>query len=156
VFGHHPSHAYPRGRPTLLILLEIAWVSLGGAWLFFSSEFHFAAIWLITGVIGFGLVESKLHRYYERTGQAVRLPRMWVVVRFPNGLPRAMIATRVVFVVIVVIVVMLGLAPISISAAKPGIIACVIALIALAFINLGLEQRFVRRGRATEVELPYE
>jgi hypothetical protein len=55
---------------------------------------------------------------------------------------------------IIGIMVTIGLAPISLATAKPVIIACVLALFVLIFVDRVLEARSARNGQATEVELP--
>ena len=71
---------------------------------------------------------------------------------FVKGLPLGMVGTRLAVLAIVAIIVTLGLAPITIETARPGIIACVLCLFALAMLDFYLETRALETGRANEID----
>jgi len=101
-----------------------------------------AALLFTSGPVG-GIISTKLHRHYERTGQAVRIARQRVVAQFSQGLPAPMLAARLTFFITVAIMIVFGVAPVADSTARIGIIACVFALVDYAprnenFVLVGL------------------
>jgi hypothetical protein len=116
---------------------------------FSSTRYRsYIAVFLVIVFIG-----TKLDRHYERTGQAVRIPRPNVVVKFSQGLPVPMLAARLAFFVTVAAMVVFGVAPVADSTARIGIIACVFALIAVAVLNIALERRYVNTSHAKEMDV---
>jgi hypothetical protein len=151
--GYRKTHTYPQGKPFPLVLLNIAVAILFAVWLFVGAgswprTFGIFAIFLLIMFI-----DTKLHRRYEQTGQAVSIPQPRVVVKFPEGLPALMLTARIAFFVTVAILVIFGVAPMPDSTAWVGIIACVFALIGVAVLNITLEHHYVRTGCATEEDV---
>ena len=64
-----------------------------------------------------------------------------------------MLAARLAFFFTVAIMVAFGVAPVTDSTARIGIIACVFALIGVAVLNLALERRYVNTGHAKEMDV---
>jgi hypothetical protein len=113
-----------------------------------------SAIAIIVVFLAIGFINTKLQGHYERTGEAVRIPRPpRVAVKFSQGLPFPMLAARLSFLVTAAIMVAFGLLPVAESTARIGIIACVFALIGVAVLNLALERRYVNTGHAKEVDM---
>jgi MFS superfamily sulfate permease-like transporter len=83
--GYRRTHNYPHGTPFPLVLLAIVMAILLGLWIFLVPGHWPRAIIAVFLVIAF--IDTKLHRHYERTGQAVRIPRPRIVVKFSQGLP---------------------------------------------------------------------
>jgi len=97
------------------------------------------------------MLNSKLVRaYMARTVTS----KPTVAIKFSNGLPSALAAARIAFFVIVAAMLVFGIAPISGSTAKAGIIGCVLALFALAFVYVALEHHYINTGRASEIKFP--
>ena len=151
--GYRRTHNYPHGKPFPLVLLDIVMAVLVGLWVFLIPGHWPRAIAIIAVFLVIALISTKLHRHYERTGQAVRIPRPRVVVKFSQGLPVPMLAARLAFFVTVAIMVVFGVAPVAGLTARIGIIACVFALIGVAVLNLALERRYVNTGHAKEVDV---
>jgi hypothetical protein len=151
--GYRRTHNYPYGKPFPLVLLDIMMAILVGLWVFLIPGHWPRAIAIIAAFLVIALVSTKLHRHYERTGQAVRIPRPRVVVKFPQGLPVPMLAARLAFFVTVTIMVVFGVVPIADSTARIGIIVSVFALIGVAVLNLALERRYVNTGHAKEIDV---
>jgi hypothetical protein len=151
--GYHRTHNYPQGKPFPLVLLDIAMAVLVGLWVFLIPGHWPRAIAIIAVFLVIAFISTKLHGHYERTGQAVRIPRPRVVVKFSQGLPGPMLAARFAFFVTVAIMVVFGVAPVADSTARIGIIACVFALIGVAVLNLSLERRYVNTGQAKEMDV---
>lgn len=154
--GYRKTHNYPRGRPFPLVLLDVPKVILVAVWVFLVPGHWSRAIGVVTILLIIAFISRKLHRRYERTGDAVRIPRPRVVVKFSKGLPGLMLTARIAFFVIVAIMVVFGVAPMAASTARIGIIACVLPLIGVAVLSLALEHHYVGTGRATEVALSVE
>jgi membrane protein implicated in regulation of membrane protease activity len=142
--GNRRTHDYPYGRPFPLVLLEIAMAILLLSWVVFVPGHWTRAIGLIAAVLVLALINTKLLRRYEQTGQAVRIPRPKVVARFPHGLPVSMLAARLAFFVSIAVMIVFGVAPVAHSTARIGIVVCVFALIGVAVLNLVLERHYVR------------
>ena len=151
--GYRRTHNYPHGKPFPLVLLDIVMAVLVGLWVFLVPGHWPRAIAIVGVFLVIALISTKLHRHYERTGRAVRIPRPRVVVKFSQGLPVPMFAARLAFFVTVAIMVAFGVAPVADSTARIGIIVCVFALIAIAVLNLALERRYVNTGHAREVDV---
>jgi len=151
--GYRRTHNYPHGTPVPLVLLDIVMAILLGLWVFLVPGHWPRAVAIIAVFLVIAFVDTRLHRHYERTGQAVRIPRPKVVVKFSQGMPVPMLAARLAFFVTVAIMVVFGVAPVADSTARIGIIACVFALIGVAVLNLSLERRYVNTGHAKEVDV---
>jgi hypothetical protein len=150
--GYSRSHNYPHGKPSALALLDIGMAVLVGLWVFLVPRHWPRAVPIIAAFFMIVFISAKLHRHYERTGQAVPIPRPRVVVRFPQGLPVPMWAARLSFFVTAATMVVFGVVPIADSVARTGMIACVFALIAVAVLNLALERHYVNTGHAKEMD----
>jgi hypothetical protein len=143
------SHDYPHGKPPLLVLVEIAggivcifWVALGPrSW---AYALAIAAVFFTLG-----LVRSRLLKIYERSGEAVRLPRAISVV-FRNGIPTPIRALRSTFFVVVAALLLFGLAPVSMPVAKAGMISSIVSLFVVGILHFLLERHYVNTGRADE------
>jgi hypothetical protein len=151
--GYRRTHNYPHGKPLPLILLDIGMAVLALLWVFLIPGHWPRAIGVIAVFLVIAFISTKLDGYYERTGQAVRIPRSRVAVKFPQGLPLPMLAARLSFFVTVGIMVIFGVAPVADSTARNGIIACVFMLVAVAVLNLGLEHHYVNTGQAKEMQV---
>lgn len=103
-------------------------------------------------LVVYAVTRSLLLTRYERTGDAVPIHRISVVVKFPYGFPKPMLAARLAFFVVVAVMLVFGIGPFPFDLARHGIILCVIALFGLAIFNVLLEAHYVRAGKATEVK----
>jgi hypothetical protein len=63
------------------------------------------------------------------------------------------LALRVGFFLIVAVMLLFNFAPVPTPTARFGITACVLALFAVGFLHVVLENHYVSTGRATEVDL---
>src|SRR5690348_12659552 len=111
--GYRRTHNYPHGKPFPLVLLSIVMAILLGLWVSLVPGHWPRAMAIIAVVLVIAFIDTKLHRHYEQTGQAVRIPRPRVDVKFSEGLPVPMLATRLAFLVTVAIMVVFGMAPIA-------------------------------------------
>ena len=153
--GYRRTHSFPAGKPFPLTLLSIARAVVLGLWVFLVSEHWLRAIPIIAAGSALAFINSMLIRRYERTGQAVRIPRQpRAVVRFPFGLPFSMFGARIAFFVTAALMIMFGVIPVADSTARTGIIACVFGLVGVAVLNIALENYDVKTGHAKEVEVP--
>jgi hypothetical protein len=118
--GYRRTHNYPHGKPFPLVLLDIMMAVLVGLWVFLIPGHWPRAIAIIAVFLVSARISTKLHRRYERTGQAVRIPRPRVAVKFSQGLPVPMLAARLAFFVTVAIMVAFGVAPAAGSTARIG------------------------------------
>jgi hypothetical protein len=124
------------------------------SWVFLVPGHWPRAIGILGAFVALAFSDTKFHNRYERTGQAVRIPRpRLTTVRFPKGMPVPILVARASFFVVAGIMLLLGVLPLNDSVARTGIIACVFALIVVAVLNLGLEHHCVKTGAATEVDV---
>jgi hypothetical protein len=151
--GHRKTHHYPHGKPHPLVWLEVGMAVVALSWVFLVPGHWLRAVVILAVFVALAVISTKLHSHYERTGQAVRIPRPRVAVKFPKGLPVPMLAARAGFFVVGGIMLLLGVVPFKDSIARAGVIACVFALIVVAVLNLSLEHHYARSGHATEVDL---
>ena len=151
--GYRKTHNYPHGKPFLLALLDIVMAVLVGLWVFLIPGHWPRAIAIVAVFLVIVFTRTKLHRHYEGTGQAVRIPPARLVAQFSQGLPVPMLAARLTFFITVAIMVVFGVAPVADSTARIGIIACVFALIGVAVLNLALERHYVNTGHAKELDV---
>ena len=151
--GYRKTHSYPRGKPFSLVLLDIVMAVLVGLWVFLIPGHWPRAIAMVAVFLVIASISTKLHRHYERTGQAVQIPGPRVVARFSQRLPVPMLAARLTFFISVALMVVFGVAPVADSTARIGIIACVFALIGVAVLNLVLERHYVNAGHAKEIDV---
>jgi hypothetical protein len=151
--GYSKTHNYPHGKPFPLVLLDIVMAVLVGLWVFLIPGHWPRAIAIVAAFLVIAFIGTKLHRHYERTGQAVQIPRPRVVAQFSQGLPIPVLTARLAFFVIVAIMVVFGVASIAGSTARIGIIVCVFALIGVAVLNLALERHYVNTGHAKEIDV---
>ena len=147
------THDYPHGKPFPLLLIDVGMVILGIVWVFMVPGHWSRAIGVIGIFVVRAFITTKLHKRYERTGEAVRIRRPLIFVKFPEGQPTPMLLARAAFFVTAAIMVGFGIGPLSESTARIGIIACVFALIGVALLNIGLEHHYVSTKRATEIDL---
>ena len=151
--GYRRTHNYPHGKPLPLVLLDVMMAILVGLWVFLVPGHWPRAIAIFAVFLVIAFISTKLHRPYERTGQAVRIPRPRVVAQFSQGLPAPMLASRLTFFITVAIMVVFGVAPVADSTARIGIIACVFALVGVAALNFALERHYVNTGHAKEMDV---
>jgi hypothetical protein len=109
--GHRRTHNYPHGKPFPLVLLDIVMAVLVGLWVFLVPGHWPRAIAIVAVFLVIAFISTKLHRRYEGTGQAVRIPQLRVVVKFSQGLPVPIFAARLAFFVTVAIMVAFGVGP---------------------------------------------
>jgi hypothetical protein len=145
------THNYPQGKPIGLVLVDIGIAGVVGMWAFLVPGHWTRAIGVIGAFLLVAFIGGKLTRRYERTGQAVPIPRPRAIVRFSGGLPLPMLAMRVAFFALVALMLVFGLAPFTDSTAKAGVIACIFAMIVTAVSNVVLERHYVSTGRAQEM-----
>jgi hypothetical membrane protein len=151
--GYRRTHEYPHGTPFPLVLLGIAMVVLALSWVFLVPGHWHRAIGLVAAFLALAFINTKLHRRYEQTGQAVRIPQARIIAKFPTGLPVPMLVARVAFFVTVAVMIVFGVTPVGDSTAKTGIIVCVFMLIGVAVFNVALERHYVNTGAAKEVDV---
>jgi hypothetical protein len=150
--GYRKTHHYPHGVPIPRKLPGIVGGVLALAWVFLVPGHWWRAIYILAALVVVAGLSGRLHRHYEETGQAVRIPQKSIVTEFPRGLPRPMLAARIAFFITVGMMIFLGTAPFADTTARRGIIVCVFALIGVAVWNLALEAHYVKTGIATEVD----
>lgn len=157
--GGRRTHEFPFGKPVLLSFLEVASAGLfvlvlGVSVLVNGFDNWRAFVPAIAVVIAFETAKSLLLERYERIGKAIALKRkrITVVVRFPHGFPKPMLAARLSFFIVVACMLLFGCGPFSFDTATHGIIGCVFGLIGVAVLNLALEHHYVKAQRAIEVE----
>lgn len=143
------THDYPYGKPEPLLLVEAGSVIVGVAWLILFSWGWPYRIATASAFVALGIVHSKLVRGYERTGEAVRIPRA-VAVSYATGLPVVLRGTRIAFFVVVAVILFFGLAPVPLNVAHVGIIVCILSLFLVGFLHFVAERHYVATGRATE------
>lgn len=147
--GGRKTHDYPFGIPTPLKVLNLlAMLSFVGIALAMPRDWHLLVV-MATWFVTFAFISSRLHRKYERTGEAVRLRRS-IGVTFVDGIPGPICAIRVAFFVLVAVMLVFGMVRLSSEAAHRGIVASVFALIAVGVIYLFAERHYVKTGRAVE------
>jgi hypothetical protein len=105
--------------------------------------FGILAVFLALAAIG-----SKLTKWYERTGLAVRIPRV-VAVGFTKGTPAPISALRVAFFVFVAALLFFGLA-FPWTVAKRWMFGSVVGLFAVGGMHYFLERHYLNTGRAEE------
>ena len=152
-FGGRKTHDFPHGRPFSLTFIAIAFaILLIISVVSFGFENWRSAVPTLALFVAYVFTYSLVIRRYERTGKAVRRRTVNVMVRFPEGFPMPLLAARVAFFVVVGLILMFGIDPFRFEVAKNGITGCVFALVAVAVANVLLERRYIKIGRATEVE----
>ena len=153
MIGGGKTHTFPDGKPLPLRLLDIAVLAVVLAWVFLVPGHWYRAIPVIAAFVAVAYVAEKFDRHYEKTGQAVRIPKPpQKVVKFPGKLPGAMLAARSSFFVVVAVMLVFGFAPMPKLTARHGIIGCVLALFVVAVVNLSLEAHYINTERAIEVD----
>ena len=143
--GGRRTHNYPHGKPTSLVLVEVAAGIVAIAWLALFSWGWLYRVLIPLTFLALGAVHSKLNKSFERSGRAVRIPRV-VAVSYPNGVPSLLRWLRVGFFTAIVVMLLLGFAPIEL--AHIGIIACVLSLFLLGIVHYFAVRHFVNTGRA--------
>src|SRR5712692_3469666 len=151
--GGRKAHDFPQGRPFFLTFIKIAFsISLIISAVSFGFGNWRSAAPTLALFVAYVVTYSLVVRRYERTGQAVRRRTVNVMVRFPEGFPKPLLAARAAFFVVVGLMLVFGIGPFRFEVAKNGIIGCVFALVAVAVANVLLERHYMKIGRATEVE----
>ena len=154
MIGGRRTHDFPNGTPLPLTLTGVgsaaaflAWAGWGGpskGWLGVST-----IIGLFVCVL---FLYSKLITHYERTGRAVPIVNRRVVVHFRDGFPLPMLCARLSFALVVAIMLFFSFWPLPDSIGRRGIIGCVFGLVAVALVNIALENHYVKKGRADELD----
>ena len=146
------THVYPHGMPVPLLLLHggtfialVLWVIFASGNLIFILGF-FALIFL------FGFISSRLHQTYERTGRAVQI-RTKTSIEYVNGTPIPLRVLRYAALAIAAVLIGLGLSPLTMAQAKPGLIACVLALLGAGILFIAVNFYYASTGRAKSVDL---
>jgi hypothetical protein len=151
--GGRETHDFPSGKPILLTLLEIVTMIFFAVGLgLFQFDGWRTGVPTLAIAVAFAVLHSFLISHYERTGDAIPIARVSVVVKYPRGLPKPLLAARLSFFVVVALMLAFGIGPFQVSTARHGIIGCVFGLIGVAVLNLLLEHHYVKAGRATEIE----
>ena len=155
--GGRRTHDFPHGKPLSLTLTDTAFaglfvLTLGISELVFGLNGWRAIAPPIAIFVAYAITRSLLLTRYERSGDAIPINRVSVVVRFPNGFPKPMLAARLAFFIVAGLMLVFGIGPFPFSVVKNGIIGCVFGLIVVAIANLLLESHYVRAGRAVNVE----
>jgi hypothetical protein len=151
--GGRRTHDFPHGRPFFLTFIEIAFsISFIISAVSFGFENWHSAAPTLALFVAYVVTYSLVVRRYERTGQAVRRRTVNVMVRFPEGFPKPLLAARVAFFVVVGVMLLFGIGPFRFDVAKNGIIGCVLAVVGVAVANVLLERHYMKIGRATDVE----
>jgi hypothetical protein len=143
------THDYPHGKPPLLAMMDITMLIVGIFWVGLASRGWRNVLVIVTLFISIAIVRSRLLTAYERSGEAVRLPRATEVV-YRNGIPALMRVLRYTFVVFVAVLLFFGVAPISMPVAKTGMISAVVSIFATGVVHFWLERHYVNSGRADE------
>src|SRR4051812_49396441 len=104
--GSRRTHEFPHGKPLLLTLTDTGFASLfvlanGICVLFFGLNGWVSLAPGVAILIAYALARSLLLTRYERSGEAVPLNRISVVVKYPHGFPKPMLAARLAFFVLV-------------------------------------------------------
>jgi hypothetical protein len=150
---HGRTHNFPQGKPLSIRLLEVALAIVGILWLFLASR-----SWINVSLIGsvflaLMVLYSRRLSFYEKTGEALPIPQRRTLVKFRSPVPASIVVLRCGFLVAVAAMIVFGFAPFSERIVRTGIVVCVLALFAIAFIHVALEQYYVNRGRAEEIEV---
>jgi xanthosine utilization system XapX-like protein len=150
--GGRPTHKYPHGKPTALVLVHIAAAIVGVAWLALFSWGWLYRVLIALAFLELVVVQSNLNKSFERSGLAVRIPRIprVVAVSYPNGVPSLLRWLRVGFFVAVIIMLLFGFAPMPLELARIGIIGCVLGQFLLGIVHFLAERHFVNTGQAKE------
>ena len=123
-------------------VVAILWVALASrGWRYVLS---IAGLFLLLAV-----VRGRLLRNYERTGEAVPIPRPTGVV-FTSGTPTTIRVLRRAFFAVVTVLLFFGLAPLPNPIAKTGMIVSVVGMFAVGGFHFFLERHYVNTGRAEE------
>jgi hypothetical protein len=150
--GRRKSHDYPHGKPFPLVLVNIAMLIVAVLWVIFALKSWAHAVTIVALFVALGLIDSKLHQAYERTGQAVPIaPPVAVVIKFIDRTPVSLVALRYAFFVFVAVLIVFGVAPLRDATAKTGMIGSVIGLVVIGILHFALEHYYVHTGRGKEV-----
>lgn len=147
--GGRRTHDYPHGKPSALVLVEVATAVVGIAWMALFSFGWAYRIFIVAAFLALAIVASKLTKTYERTGLAMRIPRV-VAVSYPSGLPSLLWWLRMGFFAAVALMLLFGLAPLPPKMAQTGMIACVLGLFLVGIGHLIAERHFANTGRAID------
>jgi hypothetical protein len=151
--GGRKTHDFPHGRPLLLTLISFGFsLSLVASAIAFGFKDWRSVAPTLAILIAYTVTYSLFIRHYERTGQAVRRQTIKLVVTFPNGFPKPLLAARFFFFIMVGTMLVFGIGHFKFDIAKRGVIGCVLSLVLVAVVNLILERFYVRAGRGIETE----
>ncbi len=155
--GGRKTHEFPHGKPVLLTVVDVGFAGLcalvfGMSVVVFGLDGWRSITPAIAILIAYGITRSLLLTRYERTGDAVPIHRISVVVKFPHGFPQPMLAARLAFFVVVALMLFFAIGHFPFDVMRYGIIGCVFGLIGVAVINLLLEAHYVKAGRAIRVD----
>jgi hypothetical protein len=118
-------------------------------WVVFASHGWPYIVGILAVFLGLAAIASKPTKLYERTGLAVRIPRV-VAVGFTKGTPAPIRALRVAFFVFVAALLFFGLAPSQGTVAKAWMIGSIVGLFVIGGMHLFLERYYLKTGRAEE------
>lgn len=147
--GGRPTHKYPHGKATPLVLVEVAAGIVGIAWLALFSRGWMYRVFIVSAFLVLGVVHSKLNQSFERRGLAQRIPRV-IGVSYANGVPSLLCWLRVGFFAAVVVMLLFGFSPMPLELARIGIVACVLSLFLLGIVHFLAERHFVNTGHAKD------
>lgn len=147
--GGRRTHEYPHRKPFPLVLVDIAMGIVCVGWVVFASHGWPYVFGILAVFLALAAIASKLTKSYERTGLAVRIPRV-VAVGFTKGTPPPIRALRVAFFVFVTTLLFFGLAPFSLTVAKTWMIGSIVGLFAVGGMHFFLERYYVKTDRAEE------
>jgi|SRR5690349_7388675 hypothetical protein len=147
MLGRRRTHEYPHGKPFALVLVDIAMGIICVCWVVFASHGWPYIFGILAVFLALAAIASKLTKSYERTGRAVRIPRV-VAVGFTRGTPPPIRALRVAFFVLVAALLFFGLAPFPLTIAKRWSIGSIVGLFAVGGIHFFLERHYVTTDRA--------
>ena len=117
------THNFPFGRPFHLTLIDIAFpISFIVSAVTFGFKDWRSAAPTIVIVVVYGVTYSLVIGHYERTGLAVPRKKASVILRFPEGLPRPLLAARALFFVVAAPMLVFGIGPVGFDVAKKGIL----------------------------------
>jgi hypothetical protein len=150
LLGGRKTHEYPVGKPSPLVLIDIAMSIVCVSWVAFASHGWPYVLGILAVFLALAVIASTLTRSYERSGLAVRIPRV-AAVGFTKGTPAPVRALRVAVFVLVVALLFFGFAPFPSTVAKRWIIGSVIGLLAVGVVHSFLERHYVNTGRAEEL-----
>jgi hypothetical protein len=147
--GGRRTHQYPRGKPFPLVLTDVAMGIVCVCWVMFVSHGWPYGLGTLAVFLALVAIASKLTKWCERAGLAVRIPRV-VAVGITKGTPVPILALRAGFFVFAVALLFFGLAPFPLTVAKGWMIGSIVGLFAVGGMHSFLERHSVNTRRAEE------